>query len=341
VKRMRKFTDEQISQANQISVLELSKQLGYLLEKRGSNYHIKDHGGFYISDTKNSFYCWAEQSGGGPVQFLMFTQKINWVESMKHLIGEGQTQQSDNIGMRWKKPLEQKPAEFKLPDKAETSYKRLFAYLLKTRGLDKDIVGDLVIQKKIYESSPHHNVVFVGYDEKGQARQAFQRGTVTGITFKGEVSGSNKNYCFTMEGKGESLTVYEAAIDAISHASMFKQNGLGWKKEHRLALGCLSDNSLEGYLKQHPEIKKIAFALDNDFEAKYSNGSPAPNWGQQAAEKLADKYLQLGYTTNIEKPMSKDWNEDLLSMYTLEKYTQKQLEEKQPQENTEEFEEAM
>jgi len=339
--RMRKFTDDQISQANQISVLELSKQLGYNPEKRGSNFHIKDHGGFYISDTKNSFYCWAEECGGGPVQLLMFTQKMNWLESMKYLIGEGEIQQIDSTDLRWKKPLAQKPAEFKLPEKADTSYRRLFAYLIKTRGLDKDIVTNLVNQKKIYESSPHHNVVFVGYDENGQARQAFQRGTVTGVSFKGEVSGSNKNYCFTMEGKGDSLTVYEAAIDAISNATILKHNGLGWKKEHRLALGCLSDNPLEGYLKLHPEITKITFALDNDFDAKFSNGSPAPNWGQQAAEKLAEKYIQLGYTTSIDKPIAKDWNEDLHNMYTLEKSTQNLLVEEQQQKNVEEFEEAM
>lgn len=163
------------------------------------------------------------------------------------------------------------------------------------------------------------------------------------MTFKGEVSGSDKNYCFTMEGKGDSLTVYEAAIDAISHASMFKHNGLGWKKEHRLALGCLSDNSLEGYLKHHPEIKNITFALDNDFEAKFSNGSPEPNWGQQAAEKLVEKYMQLGYTTNIDKPIAKDWNEDLLDMYMLERCTQEQLEERRQEmpTNAEELDEAI
>jgi len=341
---MKMFTEDQISQANQVSLLELTKRLGYQPEKKGTNYHIKDYGGLYISDERNSFFCWAEESGGGPIQFLMKAEKMNWVEAMKYLVGDGQIQQQENASMKWQKPVQEKHIEFKLPEKSQTSFKRLFAYLLKARGLDKDIVLNLVNQKKIYESSPHHNVVFVGYDENGQARQAFQRGTVTGMSFKGEVSGSNKNYCFTMEGKGDSLTVYEAAIDAISHASIFKQNGLGWKKDHRLALGCLSDNPLEGYLKLHPEIKNIKFALDNDFDAKFSNGSPAPNWGQQAAEKLAEKYLQMGYTTSIDKPIAKDWNEDLMNMHMVQEYLQNRPEEEKQQEmptNSEEFDEAM
>ncbi len=323
---MKKFTDEQIYRANHVSIYELAKQLGYNPEKSGSNYHIKNHGGLYIDDAKNSFYCWAAERGGGPIQFLMFAENMSWLESMKYLIGDGEIQQTQKASLRQHKPVEEKHVEFKLPDKA-SPYKRLFAYLIKTRGLDKDIVTDLVYKKKIYESLPHHNIVFVGYDENGEARQAFQRGTVTGLTFKGVVPGSNMNYCFAMEGKGDSLTVYEAAIDAISHASIYKNLGMGWKKEHRIALGCLSDNALTGYLKRHPEIKNITFALDNDDEAKFSNGNSAPNWGQEAANKYAEKYAKLGYNTTVEKPLAKDWNEDLLNIRLVQQDLENRHEE--------------
>lgn len=318
---MKKFTEEQISQANQVSLIELVKRLGYQPEKRGTNYHIRDYGGLYISHQKNSFYCWAQEYGDGPIQFLMKFVNMNWVEAMKYLVGKEEIQQS-NSSVKWQKPQEETLIEFKLPEKSSTSYKRLFAYLLKVRGLDKDIVSDLVQKKKIYESSPHHNAVFVGYDKNGVARQAFQRGTVTGVLFKGEVPGSNKSYCFSMEGSNENLTVYEAAIDAISHASILKHFGC-WKKDHRIALGCLSDRALEGYLKRYPEIKNVTFALDNDWDARFSNDSPAPNWGQRAAEKLSEKYSKLGYSTNIEKPMTKDWNEDLMNLHLAEQLVSK------------------
>ncbi|PYG84888.1 CHC2-type zinc finger protein [Ruminiclostridium sufflavum DSM 19573] len=340
---MKKFTDEQISQANQVSLLELAKQLGYQPERRGSNYHIKEHGGLYINDQKNSFYCWAQERGGGPIQFLMLIEKKDWVEAMKSLVGDGETQQAQHLTnntQRWKKPLEAKPAEFKLPAKEPSSYRRLFAYLTKTRGLDKDIVTDLVNKKKIYESSPHHNVVFVGYDEKGVPRQAFQRGTVSGLPFKGEVAGSNKNYCFAMEGRGDSLTVCEAAIDAISHACLEKHFGGVWKNKHRIALGGLSDNPLKKYLEMHPQIKKITFALDDDYGAKLPDGSPAPNWGQQAAEKFADKYRQLGYTTEIEKPYAKDWNDELLNIQFIECVEKEKAAERERQRHEGEMEQV-
>ncbi len=62
---MKHFTDEQVYRANHISIYELAKQRGYNPEKRGSNYHIKNNGGLYIDDAKNSFYCWAAERGGG------------------------------------------------------------------------------------------------------------------------------------------------------------------------------------------------------------------------------------------------------------------------------------
>lgn len=319
---MKKYTDEQISQVNNLSIIQIARQLGYSPEKTGKNYHIRDNGGLYLSETKNLFYCWAAEIGGGPIQFIMFTQKMNWLETMNYLIGEAEPQIFQQ--MKWERKTEHEShsdkEEFKLPEKVKTSYKRLFAYLIKTRGLDKDIVSDLVDKKKIYESSPHHNIVFVGFDENGQPRQAFQRGTVTGLNFKGEVRGSNKNYCFTMEGSSEKLTVYEAAIDCISHTTLEKSWGMEWEKQHRVALGGLSDNPLEIYLKAYPQIKQITFALDNDYDSKFSNGNPAPNWGQQAAQKLSKKYSKLGYETSIETPIEKDWNNDLLNMRSIDEY---------------------
>ncbi|WP_242856194.1 CHC2 zinc finger domain-containing protein [Ruminiclostridium josui] len=130
---MKRFTDDQIYQANHVSIYELAKQLGYNPEKRGSNYHIKNHGGLYIDDTKNSFYCWAAERGGGPIQFLMFIENMSWVDSMKYLVGDGEIQQTQKASLKQHKPVEKKQVEFKLPDKA-SPYKRLFAYLIKTAG---------------------------------------------------------------------------------------------------------------------------------------------------------------------------------------------------------------
>lgn len=51
--------------------------------------------------------------------------------------------------------------------------------------------------------------------------------------------------------------------------------------------------------------------MDNDAKATFKDGSPAPNWGQEAAYKFALKYSKLGYETSVETPVNKDVNQDL------------------------------
>nr|WP_228744942.1 toprim domain-containing protein [Paenibacillus sp. S150] len=114
----------------------------------------------------------------------------------------------------------------------------------------------------------------------------------------------------------ESMYV-KAPIDAMSHATLTKLNNLDWKADHRISLGCLSDNALERFLSQY-SIQEIIFCLDNDHNATFRDGSPAPNWGQEAALKFARKYDELGYHTSILTPQRKDFNEDLAAIRQAE-----------------------
>ncbi|MFR1990354.1 MAG: DUF3991 domain-containing protein [Oscillospiraceae bacterium] len=49
---------------------------------------------------------------------------------------------------------------------------RVFAYLLKTRGLDADVISYFARKKLLYEDAAHHNAVFIGTDEGGCPRHA-------------------------------------------------------------------------------------------------------------------------------------------------------------------------
>lgn len=52
-------------------------------------------------------------------------------------------------------------AEFHLPEPAD-NFKRMFAYLMKTRHLSYEVVSYFVKKKLLYEEKGHHNCVFVG-----------------------------------------------------------------------------------------------------------------------------------------------------------------------------------
>jgi hypothetical protein len=103
----------------------------------------------------------------------------------------------------------------------------------------------------------------------------------------------------------------------MSHASLCKMKGIDYKLDHRISTGCLSKRALEWYLTQHPEIKQIIFAFDNDMDGKAPDGSPC-NHGQNAAIKFAAEFEGLGYDTAVQTPINKDFNEDLVEIKNAE-----------------------
>ena len=158
----------------------------------------------------------------------------------------------------------------------------MFAYLLK-RGISRKVIEACVRAGILYESADYHNAVFVGKDEAGTARYAFLRGTYTkGKSFKAEVSGSEKQYCFCLPPKGKTnrLAVYEAAIETLAHLTL-EETSDKW----RLSLGGISAPkegeqprsfsfkkplALDAFLKRHPEIEEIEICTNNDFAGRWA-----------------------------------------------------------------------
>jgi hypothetical protein len=190
------------------------------------------------------------------------------------------------------------PVTFAVPAR-NINNNRVLAYLCQKRRIDNKIVFDCIKKKTLFEDAEHHNCVFVGYDAENNAKYAGLKGTLTKEgqkEFRGEVLGSNKafSWSYTPEGTIETLFVYESPIDAMSHMSLHMLDGKDYKVAHRLSLGCLADVAVERYLADHPEIKKIAFCLDND------------KWGQQATVEYMKKYTEKGYECAALPPKNKE-----------------------------------
>ena len=194
---------------------------------------------------------------------------------------------------------------------------RVMAYLCQTRGLDATIVRGLIRDKMIYETiqsydkaaaryvdTPYHNAVFVGYDKPGRPQSAFLRGTMTFVAkgFKKDADFSDKSFPFTLRGHGDDSYVYafESAIDAISHASMWKQRDYDWQSVHRIALGGTSFLGLDRFLRENSQVTAIVACLDND------------RTGDRRSVRMTEDYTAKGYAVCREAPKGKDFNEDLL-----------------------------
>ena len=304
------YTKEQITEANSINLIDYAAMNGYSLENgnKGS-LHAKHSGGLYFFKDSNKFYHHSTEKTGGPIDFIMQFENRSFVEAVEHLIGV-QPDVGNYVRPAFPaKPTQKEKGEMTLPDKAP-NVKRVYWYLCTARGIDPEIVSKLINEKKIYQQAERGNCVFVGYDENKTARYCTKRGTSPEKPYKGDMDNSDKGYPFSMEGTSNRLYILESPIDVMSHAALSKMHSVDYMQDHRISLGCLSDRALEWYLKQHPEIKQIVFALDNDTDGKAPDGSPC-NHGQEAAAKFSAKYAERGYDTAVQTPTAKDFNEDL------------------------------
>ena len=315
------FTEEQMKQVFDTNIIDFAVANGYQIEKGDRHtVHVKNSGGLYFFNHGRGFYCFTTEKKGNIIDFVMEyfgrSTKTEAIEMILNCEAYGQTGHTVN-------PVEKAPrGEMMLPPKAP-NFNQVIAYLVQTRGIEKDIVYTLINQDKIFQSREqkpdrntgelrtYQNCCFVGYDEAGKARYCSQRSMYSNSSFKQDRENSDKTYGFTMEGRSCRVYEFEAAVDSISHASLCKLHGIDWTKDHRVAEGCLSDKALRRYLERHPEITEIVFCYDNDVDGKLPDGTPH-NHGQEKAGQASREFAGVGYKTFIQTPREKDYNLDLL-----------------------------
>lgn len=321
------FTNEQYKQARACGALEYAQARDYDLVRDCNSYHLREHDSMVF--TSDGRWFWNSRGlAGRALEFMQYYEKMTLPEAVLTLVGDAEaTPASPGYSPAPREPFLPKP--FELPPKAG-SFKRLFAYLCGTRCLDAEIVKELVESKRIYESARRlppdgsgrvrevHNAVFVSFDSDGHPRSAFQRGlsTMPEHTFKRDAAGSDKSFPFCVPGYAntDTVAVFEASIDAVSHATLAKLSGQDYKAMDRIALGGVAAAPLLRYLRGHPAATRIKLCLDSDAA------------GATAMEQIKRELLTTGYTPArgfeilTEPPGAgcKDWNDYLRLWHSIQ-----------------------
>ncbi|MBW4080278.1 DUF3991 domain-containing protein [Paenibacillus sp. S150] len=252
------FTKNQIAEANQVNLIELAGSKGYRLENGGRRaFHAKQSGGLYFFRDSNKYYHFSTDTRGGPIDFLMQFERMDFKEAVRYLLGT--PLQPYSAG-----PPPREIGHLILPEKA-TNYRRVAWYLTQIRGIDSEIVSNLMHEKKLYQQAKTGNCVFIGYSQEGTAKYCSLRGCSPEKSFKQDREYSDKSYSFHIAGTHPKVYVCESPIDAMSHATLVKLRGQSWKNDHRISLGCLSDQALERFLTYY-RTREIIFCLDNDYK---------------------------------------------------------------------------
>ena len=122
--------------------------------------------------------------------------------------------------------VEEPPKPFVLPP-ANSNMRRVYAYLVKHRNIDRSVVAHFARVKLLYEDAEYHNAVFVGTDEDGIPRHAHKR-------------------------------------SANSYGKAFRLNVEDWQSHSYVACCGTSIQPVLKLLERQPEINTVLLCLDND-----------------------------------------------------------------------------
>ena len=238
-----------------------------LVHFSGNTYTTRSHDSLKISNGK--WMWWSRGIGGrSALDYLIKVRGYDFIQAVQTIAEQAAIQPPVSI------PAEKK-TEKKLILPKPYRYQTYAVSYLQNRGIDMELIQYCLKTGQIYESENYHNVVFVGMDQCGSPRYAALRGI--GSDFVGEAAGSDKNYsfCIPAEEKCGEVHLFESAIDLLSYATKQKLDGGNWRETHLLSLAGVYQPAKEiekskvpaaltRFLKEHPEVDRVVFHLDND-----------------------------------------------------------------------------
>ena len=233
-----------------------------LVKVSGNTYCTREHDSLRISNGK---WNWFSRGIGGKtaLNYLIMVEGYSLPQAVETILGRAAS----------KPPVfcSQKPEAGKqllLPKASESNY--FVKMYLQGRCIDPVIIDYCLEHRLLYESKEQHSAVFLGKDRAGIPRSANIRSTVN--AYKGDCTGSDKHYSFSIPGRSGCVHVFESAIDLLSYATLLLRAGRDWHEEHLLSLAgvyvttrpAVVPVALRRYLTDYAGIQEVHLHLDND-----------------------------------------------------------------------------
>lgn len=191
------FSEQEKQSANASDIRSFLASLGQEVKRSGREYTWESPSG-KVSINGSEWYSQYERVGGGAVSFVQKFFGASYPDAVRSLLGScaGQIPSEQSNTFRQSRSKETQ-TELVLPERS-TDMRRLYGYLLNERCLDRDVVYAFVYAGTLYEDAPNHNAVFIGTDENGKPQHIQKRSTNPQSDYKGNVTGSDIAYAFTM-----------------------------------------------------------------------------------------------------------------------------------------------
>ena len=304
------YDKEQVERAREMDLLTYLRLCdpGDLVKVSGENYSTRSHDSMSISNGK--WMWWSRGFGGASaLDYLVKVRGHPFTEAVGMILNAEGSSPPFLV-----QPKEEKKAKKLLLPERNSTNDQVIRYLT-DRGIDRGLVERCIEKGLIYESVPHRNCIFLGFDESGVAKYASFRATKP-ARIMGDAAGSDKRYSFRIEGKGSAVHIFESAIDLLSFATLEKMRTGRMPDGHMLSLAGVYQPSanpsrvkvpaaLSMFLDRHKEVNEIVFYLDNDKA------------GRSMTKGLAG-VLGSDYRIRNEPPKyGKDMNDELMHTHRM------------------------
>lgn len=284
------LTTEEKERAASVDLAEFLRQRGEKLLPSGREKRLASDRSITIRGSE--WYDHEEHEGGNAISFVRKQYGLSYPEAVEELLGR-RSGQTYPIAQRTKMP----PKAFELPE-ANGDMRRVFAYLVKGRHIDRSVVTHFARARLLYEDAKYHNCVFVGQDEQGIPHHAHKRSCNSfGKAFRQNVEGSDPKYSFHHMGTDGRLFVFEAPIDLLSYLTLYPED---WQAHSYVACCGTSAIPALSMLERMSAPEEVYLCLDNDQAGE--TGS------LRMAEQIAE---QFHIASDRLLPEHKDWNDDL------------------------------
>lgn len=163
---------EVVTEAKRMDLLTYLRtyEPGQLVRVSGNTYCTREHDSLKISNGK--WMWWSRGIGGRTaLDYLIKVKELSFIEAVETIMGNCAV--TAPVYETESRSYENQP--LLLPQKSPTS--NVVTQYLFGRGIDYEIINECLDKELIIESLPYHNVVFIGYDDKKEAKYAAYRAT--------------------------------------------------------------------------------------------------------------------------------------------------------------------
>lgn len=277
------ITEEMIYNARNVDLKQYFDSKGYKTEKENKGrYRISGFGGLIVHNC--TYYRFSTNTEGNAIDCLVNEFGYSFKNAVLELLGHSFTTENHIIKIVESKPFEMPPLN--------KDQRRAFAYLNKTRKIDKELISWLLHNKLLFQDSEYNNCIFPFYDENKNIVGAEIIGTLDKKRFKKIGENSKLGYGFEFsKGTPNKACFFESAIDLLSFICLHKESDF-INDTLFVSLGGLKKEII---YRIHRQIKDIYICVDNDI-------------------KVFKFITTLSHEIEFKTKFSflKDWNDDLI-----------------------------